>query len=75
MVCGGEQMVLLYVCHYSELELYRHTLNKLPGVLRLSPAGIQFNQDYTRPFHSRFKLLSEDDWIYEERVGIDKRAY
>jgi len=75
MVCGGEQTVLLYVCQYSELEIYRHTLNKLPGVLKLSPAGIQFIQDCTLPFALRFNMLSEDDWVYEERVGIGKRAY
>jgi len=75
MVCGGEQTVLLYACQYGELELYRHALNNLPGIIKLSPAGIQFNQDCTLPFSSRFSISSEDDWIYEERVGIDKLAY
>ena len=75
MVCGGEQTVLLYVCQYSELELYRLTLNKLPGVIKLSPAVIHFNQDYTLPFPLRFDILSDNNWIYEERVGIDKQAY
>lgn len=75
MVCGGEQTVLMYVCQSSELELYRQSLNKLSGVIKLSPAGIQFNQDCTLPFPSRFNLLGEDDWLYEERVGVSKQAY
>jgi xanthine dehydrogenase accessory factor len=75
MVCGGEQTVLLYVCQYSDLELFRHTLSKSPGALKLSPAGIQYNQDCTLPFPLRFDMLSDDNWIYEERVGIDKQAY
>ncbi|MDD1626028.1 MAG: XdhC family protein [Methylococcaceae bacterium] len=75
MICGGEQTVLMYVCQSSELKLYRQSLNKLRGVIKLSPAGIEFNQDCTLPFPSRFNLLSEDDWIYEERVGVGKQAY
>ena len=79
MACGGAQSVLLFCCQNSDLKLYRQLAaadrTTTPGILSLSPVGIQFNPQQTLPYPTQFNQISEQDWIYQEIIGISKQAY
>jgi len=79
MSCGGKQTVLLYHCRNADIELYRQLaeihLNKTPGVISLTPKGLQLQVPKIIARLTQFKLESENDWLYQEVVGLYKQAY
>jgi len=79
MSCGGKQTVLLYHCRNVDIELYRQLaeihLNKTPGVISLTPKGLQLQVPKIIARLTQFKLESENDWLYQEVVGLYKQAY
>jgi len=79
MICGGEQIVLLYRCQNGDLELFRRIAemarHKIPGLLKLSPAGIQLDPSPNLPKPVQFSANADNDWLYQETLGIYKQAY
>ena len=78
MICSGEQTILLYRVQDDDavtIDRIIHSLDRhRNGLLRLSPAGIQF-EDAPPANDFTFHMQSEDDWLYEERTGFKNRLY
>lgn len=75
MICGGEQTVLLYACLQDQSALFQRLADNTQGVLKLSPAGIAFDDAQTLPESCRFTRQGNNDWWYKESVGWSKQAY
>jgi xanthine dehydrogenase accessory factor len=79
MSCGGKQTVLLYRCRNIDIALYRQLaemhLHKTPGTISLTPNGLQLQLQTLLPQQTQFNLQSENEWLYQEAMGICKQAY
>jgi xanthine dehydrogenase accessory factor len=72
MICSGEQTILLYEVKQSDLPAIESLLASLEknenGMLQLSPGGIKFSAAIPA-YNFLFQMKSEEDWIYEEKMG------
>ncbi len=79
MSCGGKQTVLLYRCRNTDIAHYRQlaemTLHKTPGMISLTPNGLQLQLQTLLPQQTQFNQVSENDWLYQEAMGGCKQAY
>lgn len=72
MICSGEQTVLIRSLRREELDPVLRIIDTLQqngsGTLVLSPEGLSFSAATPKKdFH--FKMISEEDWRYEEKIG------
>lgn len=72
MICSGEQTILLYLVKATDMTVIQNIISTLEknqhGTLTLLPDGIQF--DNTTPHQDfEFRMSSEDEWIYQEKIG------
>ncbi len=72
MICSGEQTILLYLFKPEDLTTIHPIISTLEknshGTLTLSPGAIRFDGSIPqKDFH--FTISSEDDWIYQEKIG------
>lgn len=72
MICSGEQTVFLYPVKSADLTPVQQIISTLEkhqhGTLTLSPDGIRFDNRMPQ-LDFAFTLNSDDDWIYQEKVG------
>jgi len=79
MICGGMQTIVLYPCQKSELAAFQRLVQSLEnrerGTLHVSPASISFTPNQHTAEHYQFRFDAENDWLYEENVGLMNTAY
>jgi len=79
MICGGMQTIVLFPCQKSEFatlqRLVQSLENRERGTLHLSPAGISFTPNQHNAEHYQFRFDAENEWLYEEKVGLMNTAY
>jgi len=72
MICSGEQTILLYLVKLEDMFAIQRIISLLEkkhnGSLMLSPAGIEVD-DSVPDQDFEFKIHSENDWIYKEKMG------
>lgn len=72
MICSGEQTILLYLVKSADINAVQSIISSLEknqqGSLTLSPDGIQFDERIP-PNDFEFRMHSDDDWIYQEKIG------
>jgi xanthine dehydrogenase accessory factor len=75
MICSGEQTILSYKVKPQDSNIIQKIISLLethqplqPVNLKLSPAGIEINEELLIKNHE-FVMYSEDDWIYKEKLG------
>lgn len=78
MICSGEQTVLLYQVQKNEAGVIKQIIDCLfhqqTAMLKLSPAGIEFNaHDFPKDF--LFHYNSDEDWLYRQRLGCQNHLY
>jgi len=78
MICSGEQTILLYHVAKEDATTIRHILSSLQqhknGLLRLSAAGIQF-EEHPPEKDVSLHLYNDEDWLYEEKTGYKNHIY
>lgn len=78
-VCGGQQTVVTYECKINEIENVKQLIElnsrNLPGIFKLSPAGIAVDPDKQAGRRIVFESKSDNDWNYEEQFSIESIAY
>ena len=79
MICSGDQTILLYrvqpVDAPAILGIVQCLEQHKNGLLRLSPAGIQFFADQVPEEDYQFRMESETDWQYQEKVGYKHHLF
>jgi len=80
MICGGMQTVVLYLCQPNQdlitiKRLLQAIENQEQGVLKISPSGIAFIAHQKNAANYQFKFEAENEWLYEENVGLINTAY
>lgn len=78
MICSGEQSLVLYRIKKEEKQIIQQIIQCLQqnknGTLQLSPDDIAFSSNIpTNNF--LFKMKSEGDWLYEEKIGYKNHLY
>lgn len=78
MICSGEQTILLYPVKKEDETTVQHIIASLEqyenGMLELSPTGISFSASIPVTNFS-FVQQSENDWLYQEKIGYKNRLY
>lgn len=73
MICSGEQTILVTRIHEEEADIVGDLIVSLeadePGLLRLSPKGLEFEPGETSAPDFRFEKNSETNWVYEQVLG------
>ena len=79
MICSGEQMILLYTIDESDQPYIDHIISSLEqnktGLLSLSPGGLKFSNDVMPSENFVFSYISEENWLYEEKVGYKNNLH
>ncbi|RKZ81314.1 MAG: XdhC/CoxI family protein [Candidatus Parabeggiatoa sp. nov. 1] len=80
MICGGMQTVVIYPCQPQKdlITIKRLTQaidNQEQGILKISPSGISFTSHQQNAANYQFKFQAENEWQYEENVGLISTAY
>ncbi len=78
MICGGMQTVVLYPCQPNkDLVTIKRLLQVIENqeqiVLQISPSGMAFSAHHAANY--RFKFKTENEWQYEENIGLINTAY
>lgn len=78
MICSGEQMVLIYQVQKNDKETIDAIILCLKenrnGTLIISPNKIQFSENMASSDFF-FEMKSEDDWIYQEKIGYKNHLF
>jgi len=78
MICSGDQTIFLYTLQKADLtsldSIIKTLKNAETGVLTLTPNGFFFNTGST-PKRFLFEQKSEQDWIYQEQVGLNNKLF
>jgi len=80
MICGGMQTVVLYPCQPNKdlmtiQRLLKAIENKESGILQISSSGIALTAHQQNAANYQFKFQAENEWQYEENVGLINTAY
>lgn len=78
MICSGEQTIILYIFQQPDLKAIEKITDCLSrmeqGTLRLLPGKIEFiNQPAEQRY--RFEKYSDDNWLYEETIGVCEQVH
>jgi xanthine dehydrogenase accessory factor len=78
MICSGEQTILLHPLKKNDVGTIEQIIISLEqnrnGTLKLSPAGIQFeNTIPAKNFDYEFE--SEENWLYKEKTGYKNKLF
>ncbi len=78
MICSGEQTILLYQVKKEDTVIIQNIITTLGqnknGTLTLSSAGIAFT-DVISTTDFSFAMQSENDWLYQEKLGYKNLLY
>jgi xanthine dehydrogenase accessory factor len=79
MICSGEQTILLYHVPPSAAATVQQMISCLQqdqnGLLQLSPAGLHFDPGHIPSTDHSFSMTSEQDWLYQEKLGYKNRLF
>ncbi|GGF08901.1 hypothetical protein GCM10011383_20100 [Hymenobacter cavernae] len=79
MICSGEQTILLYPVRPADEAAVQRIINALEleqaGGLTLSPAGLAFELDQDLGQDYIFSQASEEDWLYQEKLGYKNQLH
>ncbi|GAB4018031.1 hypothetical protein GCM10028808_51280 [Spirosoma migulaei] len=79
MICSGDQTILLYRVQPSDMPAIQTIITFLErnrnGLLELSPSGIHFFADHLPETNYRFTMESEENWLYQERLGYKNQLF
>lgn len=79
MICSGDQTILLYRVQPSDTTTIQAIISCLEqnrnGLLELSPSGIHFIADQMPETNYRFTMESEENWVYQERLGYKNQLF
>ena len=77
MICSGEQTVWLYPVPASAIHIIHSVIRCLEehrnATLQLSPGGLMYTDD-TPPQDFSYRYQENDDWLYEEKLGLKNRV-
>ena len=78
MICSGEQTILLYHVKKEDIQTIQQIIYCLEhhqnALLQLSPKGISFSSTIPEK-NFLFEMESEDDWLYQEKLGYKNHLY
>ncbi|CAN5424264.1 hypothetical protein BH09BAC4_BH09BAC4_45420 [soil metagenome] len=73
MICSGDQTILIYRIQPGDTSAIQEIISCLKqhknGTLELSPAGINFMPDQRPEVDFQFRMQSEQEWVYLEKIG------
>ena len=79
MICSGDQTILLYRIQSGDClaiqDIIRCLERNKNGLLTLSPAGIQFSADQIPETDFQFSMQSEQEWLYQEKLGYKNQLF
>lgn len=79
MICSGDQTILLYRVQPDDEPAVQAIVTCLAtnrnGTLTMGPAGIQFTPDLLPEVDYLFRQASDDEWIYQEKIGYKNQLY
>ncbi|MFD2934519.1 XdhC family protein [Spirosoma flavum] len=79
MICSGDQTILLYRIQPSDAVAIGGIIACLDqnknGLLDLSPAGIKFAADQLPEVDYQFRMQSDRDWLYQEKIGYKNQLF
>ena len=79
LVCQGRQTNFTYLLDKSDLknvEVVIHSFEKTESaVLVLSPDGFNIEPDKKNDMHLKYRFVAENNWRYEENVGVRDTIY
>lgn len=79
MICSGDQTILIYTVKLSDIPAVQAIIDCLQahknGLLELSPAGIQFFNDRIPAVDFQFSRESDEEWVYQEKIGYKNQLY
>jgi xanthine dehydrogenase accessory factor len=79
MICSGEQTVLLYRVQPEDLVPVQQIVDCLQqnryGLLELKPLGISFSTQGSPGHDYLFSFQSENDWLYQEKIGYKNHLF
>ncbi len=79
MICSGDQTILLYRVRPGDTLAILGIVNCLEqyknGLLELSPAGINFVADQLPDTDYQFSMQSEQEWLYQEKIGYKNQLF
>ncbi len=78
MICSGEQTILLYPIKKEDEGTVQQIIASLEqnenGMLELSPNGISLSS-YIPTTDFYFAMQSDNDWLYQEKIGCKNHLY
>jgi len=79
MICSGEQTILLYPMCPTDTAPVQQIIDALEheqaGILVLSPNGLAFSQRPDLGQRYAFSQKSEEDWLYQEKLGCKQHLH
>lgn len=79
MICSGEQTNFLYTIQQEEAIHIKCIIScfeqNKTGLLKLSPKGLSFLQNNIPSNDYVFTYQSQQDWLYEEKIGYKNHLY
>ena len=79
MICSGDQTILLYRIQVADGPAVQAIIACLEqhknGLLELSPAGIRFSADHIPDMDYGFRMPTESEWLYQEKIGYKHQLF
>ncbi|GAB4055540.1 XdhC/CoxI family protein [Spirosoma litoris] len=79
MICSGDQTILTYRVQPSDMPAIQAIIACLEhhqnGLLELSPSGIRFFSEQIPDAAYQFTMESEQNWLYQERLGYKNQLF
>lgn len=79
MICSGNQTILMYLVKKEDETTIKNIIVCLEknrnGLLKFTPEHLFFDANYLPNKDFFFKQYSEDDWLYEEKLGIKNKLF
>jgi len=79
MICSGEQTVIFYKLNFEDLptirQLVRSLKNHQSKVLQITSNNFQVVENQSDDFDFRFERQSENDFLFEEKLGFKNKLF
>ena len=79
MICSGEQTVIFYKLNFEDLptirQLVRSLKNHRSKVLQITSNNFQVVENQSDDFDFRFERQSENDFLFEEKLGFKNKLF
>ena len=79
MICSGEQTVIFYKLNFEDLPTIRRLVRSLKNhqskVLQITSNNFQVVENQSDDFDFRFERQSENDFLFEEKLGFKNKLF